>query len=503
MEKQSELSKAKQIDNNERGQWSSKIGFLMASIGSAVGLGNIWGFPYKMGANGGFAFLIIYLALLVFVGFAALLGEFTLGRMTGEGIIGTYRTLNKKFTFVGWFGVISAFLVISFYCVLGGFVLRYAVGFLMEIFSAGSGFGGLGSGEFFGSFIVNGFSSAFYFFIFLGLTSVIVMGGVKGGLEKFTTFAMPTLSIIMIIVIIKSLTLEGAIEGVKFMFEPNWQAFSEIGFVKILKTAAGQMFFSLSLGMGIMVIYGSYLSKQEDIQKSSIVIGVADTIFAVLAGLMIMPAVGAFMAQGVEGITYGAGPGLLFITMHQVFSVGMGGFMGNLFGFMFYMLVFFAAITSSISVLEVCIAFFVDKRLKEGKSSQRIKITAIVCIVIFILGLPVTLDGLGSGTAGGAAIDIPAVMFGMSEVRVAFDCWLDFYDMISEGLLMPLGTMLMCLFIGWIIGTKAIVKELEETPKVKIISYRFWEICFKYIAPVIVFIVFLGQIDDFFGLGIF
>jgi len=184
----------------------------------------------------------------------------------------------------------------------------------------------MGSGEFFGSFTANGGSSILFHAIFMVLTVSIVMGGVSGGIEKFTKVAMPALFVMLVIVIIRSLTLEGASTGLAFMFAPNWSAFSEIGFMRVLKAAAGQMFFSLSLGMGCMITYGSYLSKQENLEKNAVIIPVADTIFALMAGLAVMPAVGAFMSQGVEGISFGAGPGLLFVTLHQVFSVGMGGF---------------------------------------------------------------------------------------------------------------------------------------------------------------------------------
>ncbi len=489
-------------ETNNRGQWGSNFGFLMAAIGSAVGLGNIWGFPYKMGASGGFAFLVVYMALVAFVGVAIMLGELALGRKTGYGVIGTYRLLSKKFAWVGWLGFLSGFLILSFYSVLGGYTLRYAFGFILEIFSKGAGFGGLGSGAFFGAFTTNGLSQIIYHGIFMALTVAIVMGGVSSGIEKFTKIAMPALFGMLLIVIVRSLTLEGAMTGVSFMFAPNWAAFSEIGFMKVLKTAAGQMFFSLSLGMGCMITYGSYLSKSENLEKNAMIIPIADSIFALCAGLAVMPAVGAFMSQGVEGISFGAGPGLLFVTLHQVFSVGMGGFIGNLFGFVFYFLVFIAAITSAISLLEVCTAYFIDREVQKGVASNRKKHTMIVGAIIFIVGIPVCLDGLGAGVAGGATIEIPAVMFGMNEVRMAFDCWLDFYDMISEGVFMPLGAILMSIMIGWVLKTD-VIKEEVEASGLKMKAYKFWDICFKFIVPIGIIFVLLGQLDDFFAIGIF
>ena len=489
--------------DNKRGQFGTTFGFLMAAIGSAIGLGNIWGFPYKMGANGGFIFLIIYLALVAFVGFSVMLGELALGRKYGMGVVGAYKKISEKYTWIGWLGWLSGFLILAFYSVLGGFCIRYFFGFLMEIFSSGSGFGGMDSGAFFGSFITSAPMSILFHALFMGSTVIIVMGGISGGIEKFTTVAMPALFVMMIIVVIRSITLEGAHVGLEFMFKPDWVSLKEIGFMRILKSAAGQMFFSLSLGMGCMITYGSYLSKNENLEKNAMIIPIADTSFALLSALAVLPAVGAFIYQGVEGVSFGAGPGLLFVTLHRVFSVGMGGMMGNFFGALFYFLVFIAAVTSSISLLEVCTAYFIDKRVEKGLEPDRKKITLAVGTVIFLLGFPVAMDGLGSGVAGGAMIDIPATLFGMSEVRVAFDCWLDFYDMISEGVFMPLGAMLMSLIIGWKLKTVIIKDEIEQTPGYKIKAYNFWDICFKFIVPAVMFFVLLGQLDDFFGLGIF
>ncbi len=491
------------MEQEKRGQWASNFGFLMAAIGSAVGLGNIWGFPYKMGANGGFAFLILYLLLVTFVGFATMLGELALGRKYGMGVIGTYKLISKKYTWIGWLGFLSGFFILAFYSVLGGYTLRYAFGFIMEIFSAGSGFGGMGGGAFFGSFIVNSGANILCHAIFMGLTIFIVMGGVSGGIEKFTKIAMPALFVMLIIVIIRSVTLEGAFVGIEFMFKPDFGAFSEIGFMRVLKTAAGQMFFSLSLGMGCMITYGSYLSKEENLEKNTMIIPIADTIFALCAGLAVMPAVGAFVYQGVEGISFGQGPGLLFITLQQVFSVGMGGFIGNFFGALFYFLVFIAAITSAISLLEVCTAYFIDKRVEKGLDPNRKKITGFTGLAIFAMGLLVCLDGLGSGVAGGAAINPPGVMLGMENIRTAFGSWLDFYDMISEGVFMPLGALLMALIIGWSLKTTHMKEEIEATPGVLMKGYQFWDICFRFIVPAAMVFVLLGQLDDFFGLGIF
>lgn len=482
---------------NKRGQWGSNFGFLMAAVGSAVGLGNIWGFPYKMGKGGGFTFLLIYLILVVLVGFAVMLGELALGRKTGRGAVGTYVALSKKYTWIGYMGVASGFLILSFYSVLGGIVLKYMISFLVELFAPGQGFMGLDSGAFFGSFLVNGGEMVLFYAIFMAITMVIVMGGISGGIEKFSKVAMPALAVMLIITIIRSVTLPGASAGLEFMFKPDFSVLAGGGFLKVLSSAAGQMFFSLSLGMGCMITYGSYLSKKDNLENNAIIIPIADTLMALMAGMAVMPAVAAF------GHDFGAGPGLLFVTLQDVFLNGMGGAIGAIFGFLFYFLVLIAAVTSSISLLEVCTAYSIDKKIEQGKEPNRKKITAILAGIIFIVGLPVAFDGLGSNIAGGAIMNSPGAMLGMATPPPAFADWLDLYDLLAEGIMMPLGAMLMSIIIGWAIGAKAIKDEVELSPSVKLKAYKFWAFCFKFAVPVIMVFVLLGQLDTFFGLGIF
>lgn len=481
----------------KRGQWGSSFGFLMAAVGSAVGLGNIWGFPYKMGTNGGGAFLLVYLLLVIFVGFAVMFGELALGRKTGRGAVGAYAALSKKYTWIGYMGVASGFIILAFYSVLGGMCTRYMVGFLAEMFgiSGTLSFGGMGSGEFFGFFTTNAGQMLIYYAIFMAGTMLIVMGGISGGIEKFSKIAMPALAAILVIVIVYVAVQPGAGAGYAFMFKPDFKYLGE-NFFEVLKVASGQMFFSLSLGMGCMITYGSYLSKKQDLQQSAMIIPIADTIMALLAGMAVMPACAAFL----DG-QYGRGPGLLFVSMQEVFSVGMGGFIGSLIGFLFYLLVVIAAITSSISLLEVCTAFLIDKRIEKGQDPGRKKMTMIIAAIIFVVGIPVALDGLGAGRAGGAAINIPATLLGISTetMPMILDCWLDLYDGIAEGILMPLGALFMSIIIGWIIGTKTIANEVAETPGKKLSAPMFWEICFRFIVPVIMVVVLYAQVVDFFG----
>ena len=476
---------------NNRGQWGSNFGFLMAAVGSAVGLGNIWGFPYKMGMSGGFAFLLVYLVLVALVGIVVMLGELTLGRLTGKGTMGAYIHFSKKYAWVGFMGVFSGFLILSFYSVLGGMVMRYMIGYMLQLLGL-DGFATQGTG-FFGFMLYDYGGVLFFYALFMVITMLIVMGGIEKGIEKFSSIAMPALFAILMFVIIYVALQPGSAAGYAFMFKPDFSVFSnpDIGFFGVLKAAAGQMFFSLSLGMGCMITYGSYLSKGENLQKNSIIIPLADTLIAVMAGMAVMPACAAF------GVDYGRGPGLLFVSMQTVFE-NMGSF-GNFVGFMFYFLVFIAAITSSISLLEVCTTFQIDQEIAKGKNPDRAKISCVYAIIIFIIGLPVALDALGSG---GAAVKAPFELLGLTAGGPGYamwnDCWLDLYDMISEGVLMPLGALVMSVLIGWVWKPKLIKDECELTG-VKFWGYKYFSFCFKFVVPVVMLIVLYAQIVDFFG----
>lgn len=461
-----------------KGQWGSSFGFLMAAVGSAVGLGNLWGFPYKMGVSGGFAFLIMYLILAVLIGFVIMVGELTIGRKTGKGVIGAYKQLSDKFAFLGWMGFIAPMLILSFYAMLGGYCLKYAVGNIGDIFHASWGINGADPAAFFSTFTADPIQSSIYTIIFMVLTVGIVMGGVSGGIEKFSKIAMPALFVMLLIVIVRSVTLPGASEGLAFMFKPNWEVFQGSGWISVLATAGGQMFFSLSLGMGIMITFGSYLPKSENIEQKAVIIPIADTMVAIMAGLAVMPAV---FAMGMEP---GAGPGLLFVTLQAVFDA-MGA-IGPVFGFLLYGLVFIAAITSSISLLEVGVSVLIDMKEDKGKEVNRKTVSLILGLVITALGVFVSIDGLGAGP-------LPQPL--------GF-CWLDFFDLLSEGIMMPLGALIMSIVVGWFLGEKWMEDELTlegNTWK----SKKFSMICLKFIAPVGMALVLLGQMDNFFKLRIF
>ncbi len=477
----------------ERKGFGSNFGFLMAAIGSAVGLGNIWGFPNKMGANGGFTFLIIYLILAACCGFIVMMGELALGRKTGRGAIGAYKILSRKFKWLGWLGVLSAFLILGFYCALGGYCLKYVTLNVGNLFHAGFGTGTLDGAGVFGALMANQGEAVIYGLIFVALTMVIVMGGVGGGIEKVCSVGMPALFVMLVICIIRSCTLEGASEGLKYMFVPGWALANGVikeapNFFSVVSTAGGQMFFSLSLGMAAMITYGSYLDKKENLQKNAIIIVVMDTLVALMAGLCVIPGRFALDPTGTLG-----GPSLLFVTMQNVFD-RMGG-AGPVFGILFYLLVVFAAVSSSISLLEAVVAHFVDKARDEGKGDKRKLYSLIGAIGAGILCVIVCLDSLGN--AGISPADILGMRGTMEKLPTWSADWLDFFDCIAEGILMPLGALLMSIMYGWEIGPEVVHAEATREGQ-SFGAYGWFKICIKYITPLCMLLVLYGQIKEFF-----
>lgn len=476
----------------KRDSFGSSFGFLMAAIGSAVGLGNIWGFPYKMGRSGGFTFLIVYLLLGVFVGFVIMMGELAMGRKTGKGAIGAYGTLSKKFKWVGWLAVFSPFVIMSFYAVLGAYCLEYLALNLSNLAFAGAEV--TAGADLFMAMLTNPFGALVFTILFMVLCYIINIGGVSGGIEKFNSIGMPALFVMLVIIIIRSVTLDGAVEGLKFMFVPGYAVqggFIEEapGLLTVLATAGGQMFFSLSLAMGAMITYGSYLTKEENLVKNSIIIVIADTMVALMAGLAVIPAAVA---------TYGpsatlSGPKLLFITLQDVFQ--SMGTVGPLFGVVFYLLVFIAAISSAISLIEVVVTFFLDRAQEKGKEGNRKKIVLLVCLAIMVEATIVALDGLG---ANGMWVPFQNTFGIIGEFN---DCWLDFMDCLSEGLAMPLGALLMSLMVGWEIKPKTLLDEIHIGGSDKIDG--FFTFCIKFIVPIGMLLILVGQVDTFFHLGIF
>ena len=484
----------------ERKGFGTNFGFLMAAVGSAVGLGNIWGFPNKMGASGGFTFLIIYLILAVLCGFIVMVGELAIGRKTGKGAVEAYHVLSKKFKWMGWMGILSAFFILFFYCALGGYCIKYVVLNVGDLFGAGFGSNAMAAvadangtsvgAEVFGAFLGNPTEAIIYGLIFVAITMLIVIGGVGGGIEKVCSVGMPALFVMLLICIVRACTLPGAVNGLKYMFVPGWAVTNGViekapDFLTVLATAGGQMFFSLSLGMGAMITYGSYLQKKENLQKNAILIIVMDTLVALMAGLCVIPGRFALDPDGTLG-----GPKLLFITMQNVFS--RMGALGPIFGILFYLLVVFAAVSSSISLLEVIVAHFVDKARDEGKGDKRKAYTLIAAACVGLGCILVCADALG--TTGFA----PGNLLGMTgDLPTWAADWLDFFDMLSEGVMMPLGAMLMSLMIGWEIGPEVIKEEVEQSGHA-MGSYSFFKICVKFITPLCMILILYGQIKEFF-----
>ena len=485
----------------ERKGFGTNFGFLMAAVGSAVGLGNIWGFPNKMGASGGFTFLIIYLILAVLCGFIVMVGELAIGRKTGKGAVAAYHALSKKFKWMGWMGILSAFFILFFYCALGGYCIKYVILNVGDLFGAGFGaeavYAAAGDTSkslgdvVFNTFVGSSGEAIIFGLIFVVITMLIVLGGIGGGIEKVCSVGMPALFVMLLICIVRACTLDGAVNGLKYMFVPGWAVENGIiaeapDFLTVLSTAGGQMFFSLSLGMGAMITYGSYLQKKENLQKNAILIITMDTLVALMAGLCVIPGRFALDPEGALG-----GPSLLFVTMQNVFS--RMGALGPIFGILFYLLVVFAAVSSSISLLEVIVAHFVDKARDEGKGDKRKAYTLIAAACVGLGCILVCADQLG-----GASFT-PWKLLGLPEtaIRTWNDCWLDFWDMLSEGIMMPLGALLMSLMIGWEVGPEMVKEECEQSGHA-MGSYGFFKICVKFITPLCMILILYGQIKEFF-----
>ena len=453
--------------------FASGIGFILAAAGSAVGLGNLWGFPYKTSQNGGAAFVLIYIACVLLIGFVTMLSEIYLGRRAQANPMTAYKMIHKNLGWCGLVAIVIPAFIICYYSVLGGWTTKYA----LNSFSGNAGI--------VGTFSVNTGEVILYTAIFLVLSMMIIMGGVKDGIEKASKVLMPVLFLILVAIAVYALTLgSGVREGLSFYLKPD---FSGITFKSVL-VAMGQAFYSLSLGMGIMITYGSYLDKKQNIEKNALVIVICDTLIALMAGLAVMPARFSLDATGAIG-----GPKLLFITMQNVFN--SMGTVGYVFGIIFYLLVILAAVSSSISLLEVIVAHFVDKARDKGKGDKRKSYSAIAAVAAGLLCVLVCMDGLGSN--GMAPFDILKI-----EANGWSDCWLDFLDMVSEGVLMPLGALLMSICIGYELKPQFVDEECcLEGNAFK--SKTFFNICIKSITPILMVLVLLGQLDSFFGLGLF
>ena len=446
---------------NKRSSFTGKLGFVLAAAGSAVGLGNIWRFPYLAANYGGGIFLLTYLILAVTFGFALMTAEIAIGRKTGLSAIEAFKNLRSKWAFVGWIEALIPVIILPYYSVIGGWVAKYLVTFLTGVGSAAA------SDTFFGGFIGQPVAPLLWFAIFLGITAIVVFFGVEKGIEKVSKIMMPVLVVLSIIIAGYVVFMPGAIDGVRWYFLPDFSRFS---FTTVL-AAMGQLFYSMSLSMGIMITYGSYMKKDVNLESSVRQIEIFDTAIAFIAGLMIIPAVFVFSGGNEEAL--GKGPGLMFVTLPKVFDSMAGG---NVVGILFFLLVLFAALTSSISLFETVVSIFRDKL-----SLSRGKACVLVLFISLLLGVP---SSLGNGI--------------WANIKVIGMDFLTFFDFASNSVLMPIVAFLTCIFVGYIIKPKAIIEEVELTGKFK--AKTLFTVVIKYIAPVCILLILGFSVLE--GMGI-
>ena len=442
----------------KRSSFSGKLGFVLAAAGSAVGLGNIWRFPYLAAKYGGGIFLLCYLILAVTFGFALMVAEIAIGRKTRQSAIHAYGVLDKRFRFLGPLASLVPIIITPYYCVIGGWVIKY-----LFVYATGNG-AVLTDSNYFGSFI-SSVSPIVWFIIFVLITAIIVMTGVEKGIEKVSKFMMPLLVILSIGIAVYCLTLPGAIDGVIYYLKPDFSKFS----MTTVLAAMGQLFYSMSLAMGIMITYGSYMKKDSHLTASVHQIEIFDTGIAFLAGLMIIPAVFSFTG----GADINAGPGLMFITLPKVFgSIAIT----NIIGVLFFVLVIFAALTSAISLMETVVSIICDKT-----GMKRLASCIVTTIGIIALG---SLSALGYGV--------------LAQVQIIGMAFLDFFDFISNSVLMPVVALLTCILVGYVIKPAALIEEAEaEGAYFK--GKKLFVVVIKYIAPVCIIAILITSVLSAFG----
>jgi len=446
-----------------REKWGSKIGFVLAAAGSAIGLGNIWKFPYITGENGGASFVIVYLICIAVIGLPVLIAEILIGRTTQRNPVGAFYKLSqsKFWASLGGLGVIAGFLILSYYAIIAGWALGYIIESINGNFylwpdptSAAGHFNDL---------VSNNYWNIGYFAFFMLLTIAIVFGGVQRGIERASKIMMPVLFILLIILMIRGLTLPGAEKGINFLWNPDWSKID----AKTVLLALGHAFFTLSLGMGAMLTYGSYMSEDDNIPTAAFQIVFLDTLVALIAGMAIFTSVFSV------GLDPAAGPGLIFHTLPGVFVKMPGGYF---FSILFFISLAIAALTSSISLLEVVVSYYVDE-LKW----KRHKAAIILGFIIFLIGLP-------SALSFNLFSDIK--IFGLSFFEVV--------DFLASNILLPFGGLLISVFVAWIWGLDKVIPNLKKGAEKLFENYPitlvFWKIFIKYLSPVLIFLVFLNSI---------
>ncbi len=447
--------------SEKRSNFSGKIGFVLAAAGSAVGLGNIWRFPYLAAKYGGGIFLLVYIILAVTFGFALMCAEVAIGRKTGMSAVKAFGVLNKKYNFIGWLASVIPMIILPYYSVIGGWVMKY-----FSVFVTG-GISNAATDNYFSDFIAKPFEPIGWFALFIALTALIVLFGVEKGVEKVSKWMMPLLVILTLFIAIYGLFMPGAIDGLIYYVKPDFSKFS----ATTVLAAMGQLFYSMSLAMGIMITYGSYMKKEISLESSVRQIEVFDTGIAFLAGLMIIPAVFAF--SGGDEAALGKGPGLMFVTLPKVFESMTGG---TVIGALFFIMVFFAALTSSISLMETVVSIINDK-LGLGRK----KTCILVLIGSVLLGLP---SCLGFGV--------------LDFIQIAGLTFLDMFDFISNSVLMPIVALLTCIFVGYIIKPQTLSEEIELTGKFK--GKKLFNVVIKYIAPICIVLILISSVLDVLGI---
>jgi NSS family neurotransmitter:Na+ symporter len=444
----------------KRSTFSGKLGFILAAAGSAVGLGNLWRFPYLAAKYGGGMFLLVYILLAITFGSVLMITEIAIGRKTQLSPLKAFGALNKKWSWLGTLATIVPILIFPYYCLIGGWVTKYAAVMVSGKVSEAAG------DSFFKSYISSTSQPIIWFLVFMAATTLVVIFGVNKGIEKLSKVLMPLLVFLTVGLSIYVVTRPGALAGVKYYLLPNIKDLS----FKTFLAALGQLFYSMSLAMGIMITYGSYFSKEESIEKASRNIEIFDTAIAFLAGLMIIPAV--FVYSGGDKSALGTGPSLMFVTLPKVFSSMPGG---NIIGALFFFLVLFAAVTSSVSILEAIVAGIMDRF-----NVKRITATLLVALYGTVLGIACSFG------------------FGIwDSVKIIGFSILDFLDFVSNSIMLPLVGMLTCILVGFIIKPDAIISEIELNGKFTI--KKFYIAMVKWIAPIFIFAILVSGVLQNFG----
>ena len=443
--------------------FSGKLGFVLAAAGSAVGLGNIWRFPYLAARYGGGIFLLVYLILVVSLGFSLMIAEVAIGRKTKLSAIGAFRKLSEKWKFLGYLASVVPIIIFPYYCVIGGWVVKYLL-----VYATGGGMEAAGD-TYFNDYIAQPAEPILWLAVYIGLTAVIVFFGVQKGIEKASRIMMPALVVLTLGVAAYSVTRPGALEGVAYYLIPDFSRFS----VNTVLGAMGQMFYSMSLAMGIMVTYGSYMKREDDLEKSVSQIEIFDTGIAFLAGLMVIPAVFAFSGGDEAALNQGAG--LMFVTLPKVFADA--GTLGLVFGGLFFLLVLFAALTSSVSLMETVVSIFQDTFHWSRKFT-----CTLVMLGCLVLALP---SSLGYGELDWIA-------------PLGFSL-LDFFDFISNSVLMPIVALFTCLFVGWVVKPKLVIDEVKLSSSFS--REKLFVVVVRYIAPVCILLILISSVLDKLGVA--